>query len=150
MQNVTANWREDWQAFVRLAAESFSQGMDERAVTQLYGGKPATWTGVIAGKRLNGDRPGIKMRMPVVSFDLSDGRRVTVNHLFLHLRPENVASWQDPEIGSTVRFQTLIEADGIFPGIQWLDTEDNCATLLFGTKGGIALAVIANVEAAKD
>jgi len=140
VQTNKPNWNEDWEAFVRSVGQSFDHGLDDRAVTRLYSGRPAIWTGKVTRLRLDGDRPGVQLEMPLIEFDFSDGRRGRVDYLFLHLVPEDVQSWKQVVVGAAVRFQTSINgAEGIFPGIRWCDFDDNRGTVMFGTTGGILL-----------
>jgi hypothetical protein len=139
--NDKLEWNEDWESFVRRVGQSFDRGLDNRAVTELFAGRQVIWVGKVTGKRLDGDRPGIKLQMPLVVFEMSDGKRGSVDYLFVHLNAEDIASWEGIELGSSVRFQTAIDgANGIFPGIRWVNFKNNRGTIMLGAHGAVALA----------
>lgn len=135
-------WSNDWEAFVRVVCDLYGLGLKDADITQQFAGKPVVWAGEVAekrvGRRLGIDRPGVQMDMPAVSVDLSDGRHVEVDYLFLTLKEGELPLWKDIETGTTIRFATQIrQASGPFPGIEWTDLDDRRGLVTFLTDGAV-------------
>jgi hypothetical protein len=133
-------WTNDWETFVNDVGELFRRGLDNNMVSERFAGKRVVWKGTVAGKRLGIARPGIQMTMPAVNIDFPDGKRVTVDFLFLTLRAEDLQFWLDTEVGATLRFATQIRrSSGPFPGIECSRLDEDGGVILFLTDGAIPL-----------
>ncbi len=140
MDRDETSWTTDWHSFVASVGAAFDAGLDDSAVTERFAGQTVTWVGRVSEKRLNGENPGIQLDMPVAHVELSDGRRSTVDYLFLHLAEQDVESWRNVETGATVRFNASItHGNGPFPGIQWSDLDEKRGVILIATENATFL-----------
>lgn len=137
---MTRNWTIDWESFVRSVGDLFNQGLDNRTVTEQFAGTPVVWTGRVAEKRFDTDRPGVQMEMQPIEVKLPGGRVAIVDYLFLTLNDGDMPLWNDVKVGTPLRFTTRIrKASGPFTGVSWSDLDERRGVVLFLTEGAAPL-----------
>jgi hypothetical protein len=109
---MSTSWQEDWDGFVDLLAGLLRKGATTRELTDQFGGKVITWSGVLERKNLDHTSPSVSVDVPERQLDIGEGTTVPLSGLSLPVAEDAVGDWNRLENGSRLTFTATLGSQG--------------------------------------
>lgn len=101
-------WTNNWSDFVHEVCGAKDAGLSDIQITEKFGHRRVTWSGIVNECRDYYGLRAITVRMPCVPFQLQTGKRGQAVQLVLSVREIDLEPWENVKAGDPIVFETEV------------------------------------------